>query len=604
MWADDAYITLRYSRNLWQGQGLVFNPGEHVEGITNLGWALLLAPFTAGDGMLAAKVLGLLAALGTLGLLGRWSERRELGLLPSAALYAPVVLLPWMASWAGQGLETAAVMFLVTAGWTLYEEELDGGLPWASLAIGLAPWFRPDAALLAMAVLGVHLLSARDRWGRTSLRAAAIVTAGALSLVLTKLLLFGSILPNTFAVKVDGGWMRGVGYLASFFQAPTPWVAPLLYAGVGYGIWRLIRRDRSGLPALVALGWTAMCVGVGGDYFDNYRLLVPALPAFGAGLALAAQALPAWPRRLAVAGLLLACGGQAGVDKVHELSRHEDLPRSRAQTHLKQAPFLKPWTSPRFTLDQGADGVWPVAWVVTHAPAGAGVAYTELGLFSYTSDLYVADPLGLTTPELAQLDEVQDEVVWLSGHVDLVAADIHMQWFERHRAVMRAKGWVPLAACDSWWVFQTGPGELGGLSDPQVAERVAFAKDAVPRMSVFHELLDRRADCDQQVQLDDPTIWPPGIEIPEPVEDEATDTVVVDESPCEQALREGREAWEYAAIELDGPAREAALEASRARDFRALKNLSLEAVPLSEHPWSGAAHAKCLRAFEICRPVR
>ncbi|MBM4014210.1 MAG: hypothetical protein FJ293_04500, partial [Planctomycetes bacterium] len=41
---DDMMITLRYARNLAAGAGLVWNPGEQVEGITNLLWALLLAP--------------------------------------------------------------------------------------------------------------------------------------------------------------------------------------------------------------------------------------------------------------------------------------------------------------------------------------------------------------------------------------------------------------------------------------------------------------------------------------------------------------------------------------------------------------------------------
>src|SRR4051794_35154349 len=42
---DDAYISFRYARNLADGFGLVFNPGEQVEGFSNLLWTLLLTPF-------------------------------------------------------------------------------------------------------------------------------------------------------------------------------------------------------------------------------------------------------------------------------------------------------------------------------------------------------------------------------------------------------------------------------------------------------------------------------------------------------------------------------------------------------------------------------
>ena len=40
---DDGLISLRYAWNLAHGNGLVWNPGERVEGITNPGWALYAA---------------------------------------------------------------------------------------------------------------------------------------------------------------------------------------------------------------------------------------------------------------------------------------------------------------------------------------------------------------------------------------------------------------------------------------------------------------------------------------------------------------------------------------------------------------------------------
>ena len=40
---DDTYIGLRYSRNLAEGHGLVFNPGEHVDGYPNFSWIMLSA---------------------------------------------------------------------------------------------------------------------------------------------------------------------------------------------------------------------------------------------------------------------------------------------------------------------------------------------------------------------------------------------------------------------------------------------------------------------------------------------------------------------------------------------------------------------------------
>src|SRR5439155_7453672 len=40
---DDAMISMRYARNLVAGAGLVWNPGDRVQGFTNLAWTLAMA---------------------------------------------------------------------------------------------------------------------------------------------------------------------------------------------------------------------------------------------------------------------------------------------------------------------------------------------------------------------------------------------------------------------------------------------------------------------------------------------------------------------------------------------------------------------------------
>src|SRR5438105_15822381 len=59
---DDSFISFRYARNLLRGDGLVYNPGERVEGYTNFLWVVLSAG-AMGLGVapeLAAQVLGIL----------------------------------------------------------------------------------------------------------------------------------------------------------------------------------------------------------------------------------------------------------------------------------------------------------------------------------------------------------------------------------------------------------------------------------------------------------------------------------------------------------------------------------------------------------------
>ncbi|TMD96431.1 MAG: hypothetical protein E6I76_07800, partial [Chloroflexi bacterium] len=47
---DDPYVSFRYASHLASGSGLVFNPGEHVEGYSNLLWTLLLAAVIRAGG--------------------------------------------------------------------------------------------------------------------------------------------------------------------------------------------------------------------------------------------------------------------------------------------------------------------------------------------------------------------------------------------------------------------------------------------------------------------------------------------------------------------------------------------------------------------------
>jgi len=279
-WVDDAYITFRHSRNLWHGDGLVFNPGQRVEGLTDLAWGVLLAPFSEHDPMFVAKVLGLLSSLGTVGLVGGWAHAEGLGPRGAAAALAPLVLAPWAPYWAVQGLETPVVMLLVTLAWTRYRREADGRSPWPLVALGAgaAPAFRPDSAVLALLLGAWYLLRPGRRLSRRVLTSAALVIALAAALLCTKIAWYGAILPLTWQAK-RAPWphLAGWHYLAALFQGPWPPFAIILGIATAFSLASLRKRDERALPGLVVLAWAAVAVVSNGDYFASWRLLVPAL---------------------------------------------------------------------------------------------------------------------------------------------------------------------------------------------------------------------------------------------------------------------------------------------------------------------------------------
>jgi hypothetical protein len=73
---DDAYITLRYARNLLAGQGAVWNPGERVQGYTSL------------------LQLGMVSTLGALKV-DLWLASRLIGVASFAGLVAMLLLRQW-----------------------------------------------------------------------------------------------------------------------------------------------------------------------------------------------------------------------------------------------------------------------------------------------------------------------------------------------------------------------------------------------------------------------------------------------------------------------------------------------------------------------------
>lgn len=429
-WIDDAYITFRYGRNLMAGEGLVFNPGERVEGITNLAWCLLTAPFTAGDPIFAARIIGTAFSIGTLALLVGWARAQALHPVAGALAVAPWVLLPWAPFWAVQGLETPAVAFFVTLGWSRYAGERDGGerdgggrrWPLAALGLGLAPAFRPDAAVYAPLVALWHLWRApvagwRAAFDRHAARSAGIVVLCAALLIGFKLWWFGAILPNTFWAKArPWPWPNGWQYAASFYQVPGVGFAAVATLAVGIAALGAFRRDPRALPALVVVTGFAGAIASNGDFFANFRLLVPVLPAVGACLALVAQSAITRDAVLGGCAAVVAAAGmflpQIGVAQADRLRDDTAYPKTVALVTPKSAPLWAPQRSADWRRGMVEQWVYPAAWTFVNALPAERVAFTDIGLLSFFTPNPIVDLLGLTDPRLVPPRDVPPAEHW------------------------------------------------------------------------------------------------------------------------------------------------------------------------------------------------
>jgi hypothetical protein len=282
---DDAFISFRYAFNLAQGNGLVFNPGERVEGYTNFLWIVLLAPFIKAGvhPLTAARILGVFSSLLLLFAMLLFSFRRCSGPAPVRVLAGLfTAACGGFAAWAAGGLEAVLFTLLVFSGSALATVENARTCRYAAASaclLALSALTRPEGMMISAAVF-LYLLARlyRGRVSKKDVLAWAIV----LGLILVpyhlwRLQYFGYLFPNTYYVKSGGGWiqrMHGLEYFGRFLR--TAGLAALFLPGLLLAPAENRRWILFFLYLCLALSLGVIYVG--GDWMPMYRFLIPLLP--------------------------------------------------------------------------------------------------------------------------------------------------------------------------------------------------------------------------------------------------------------------------------------------------------------------------------------
>jgi len=280
---DDAYITFRYARNLAQGFGLVYNPGEWVLGTTAPLWALILGGgYRLGltDLPWLATLLSALCDAGSVCLLVCLARR--LGWpTPGAVLVGLAwALNPMSIGFASGGMETSLFVLLALSALALAASHRPVWL--AAGLCGVATLVRPEGALLAAVVIASIWWSRRGQTWQAVV--AAAVPIGLLGGIL--LVRYGSPLPNSVAAKqvaYQPAWplenafallvQAGLPGWSTYLLAAVPEVAGVLICVAGLvtltlltrrGIVRVHRDGANWQPfAAFALLYVAFYVAVG-----------------------------------------------------------------------------------------------------------------------------------------------------------------------------------------------------------------------------------------------------------------------------------------------------------------------------------------------------
>lgn len=372
---DDGLIYARFMHNALTGQGLVFNPGESVNGLTSplftnllLGCSWLLG----GNILLAEHLLYAVCLIGACIAAERFAPWAGVAIASTLYFYSMI------------GLETSLFLLLILLTVSLY---VDARYDWLPLLLTLTLLTRFEGGLLAV-IIGYWMWRER-RFPRlvSVLPAIAILTA---YLILNHHW-YGSFLPNSATSKFgqahSGYWGRWpTGFIRVWgwalmgtrpIFAYTVYLVPLVLC-FGYKGWRRLRNSRWSqvfVPFVVALLSFYVLTNMP-SYHWYYApfIFIAFLYAF--------EGLPKTrTARVALAVVLLVAG----------------------TTNL----FLFRAWGPDW------DYVNVSNWIDANTPPAATVETVELGQIGWYTHRHVIDILGLTFPKNADHIAHRDLTSWL-----------------------------------------------------------------------------------------------------------------------------------------------------------------------------------------------
>lgn len=414
---DDAFITFRYSRNLVEGYGFVYNPGVRTLGTTTPLFTLLMAALGWITGSQAypwfALITNALADGLTALLLVRLLRRLTGHLLPAVAIGVLWAISPMSVTFAIGGMETSVAILCMVAATAAY---VTGHDRWMAFFAALGVLTRIDA-LIWVGLLFAHQFvwawRQEARAGRRlrswwPWRVWATFVAVIAPWFFFSLIYFGAAIPRSLDAKhlayvVDGtqAAVRLLQHLATPFFEYDALGVPGIVAGIvlypalaAAGTLYAVRRCPRLLPFLLYPWVYCLVFGLSNPLIFRWYL-APPLPAYFTGIVLGVWAL---------------------AEAVGEAIHRPRLPV--VSTGITAAIFvtlsLNAWV---VHPDHGADRPAPaMAWhrielnyrrMAETLRADFGIteqtviAAGDIGAVGYYSRARILDTVGLVTPEMS-----------------------------------------------------------------------------------------------------------------------------------------------------------------------------------------------------------
>lgn len=379
---DDAYISFRYAKNLILGNGLVYNPGEHVEGYTNLLWVLLAAPFIflGFDPAHISQIFSIILSCLTVFILF-FIAKRFTGIIGAFATSLFLVFNSSFVIWTTGGLETSLFSLLIVLFlFLLFKEKffLSG------FVLSLAYLTRPEG-IICFGVALFFLLFKKNYKGAFSLLLPFILI---FFLHLTfRFFYYNDILPNTFYAKVvpsNLSYQQGISY--------TKW-----FLKTNFGIFSIFFlfflfnyiKVFWALYLLVSLFLFSFYITfVGGDSFPCFRFYAPLIPLFSLLIGASfKESLYTLKKKAEIASILPVI---VFVFLLHHTAS------SKAEESNQNRDYIPLYEK----IEKGRKEIG--IWFSKNLPKDTKIAVGPAGIIPYYTNFYAIDMLGLNDKHIAK----------------------------------------------------------------------------------------------------------------------------------------------------------------------------------------------------------